>query len=524
MEKTNLSSLSHLDSVKSHAKNQFENLFEELPKTKVILNRCRDRSNTPPFSDEITKNISNPNTSIPLTPFLTPFIISEKYRLCPKTNCVSPLNRRWLKNPKSPILSRNKKLLLDHMNQEIDHYSNCSPSEIEAKYKITKCRCGIFFSMLKNGASKKHVCKFSNPVLSLKTSKIEKKRIKICDSVKIQTLRRSYSTTQSSFSRQNRGKVIEKKSVADTKPQYPTSPLHLPVLIKSPGVRLDFSWPSIHANVHNLHKQDPTKFEPGNITIATCNIAGLNKSLGNPFNVTPENGLLPVISRLTQALGSKLPNIICLQETHVIEDSSSPLELFPGHRCFYSNARAEDSFAGIAIPYSKALAPPVDLLLEFIKSSQGSQILSTQGRIAIIGFFSETSLIIISSVYGYASSAEGKQFELLKFAFQSTQIILENKKAQYSYLTIVPILLGDINAFSFRLSRFCSHKQQDIPPPKMNLKSVLNDNNKGRLLDKFENDLNFPLKNLLDTPLMENVKKGDLPYHTNFTKDACSNG
>ena len=118
---------------------------------------------------------------------------------------------------------------------------------------------------------------------------------------------------------------------------------------------------------------------------------------------------------------------------------------------------------------------------------------------------------------------EGKQCDLLKFAFQTTQKILENKRAQFPDLLIVPVLLGDLNAFSFRLSaRFCSHKQQNIPSPKMSIKSIKSDNNKGRLLDLFENDLTFPLKNILDTPLMKTVIERGLTHHTNFTKDAVS--
>lgn len=52
---------------------------------------------------------------------------------------------------------------------------------------------------------------------------------------------------------------------------------------------------------------------------------------------------------------------------------------------------------------------------------------------------------------GYASSAEGKQCELLlNFAFRTTQKKFETKKIQFPKLKIVPFLLGDGKAFSFR--------------------------------------------------------------------------
>ena len=198
---------------------------------------------------EKTIKDSFPKTTNPPAPKLTPFTITGKYRLCPNLNCDTPLKRRWVEDPNSPLLSRNKKRLLDHINQNFNHYSDCTQREIEAKYKITKCRCGLFFSILKNGGSKSHNCKFNIPALTLETSKIQKRRINNCNSVKTLAFRKFYNTSQSSFSRQNRGKVFEKKFVAETNPKCASSLYHFPVKNKSPGSRLTFSWPSVYANV-----------------------------------------------------------------------------------------------------------------------------------------------------------------------------------------------------------------------------------------------------------------------------------
>ena len=114
-----------------------------------------------------------------------------------------------------------------------------------------------------------------------------------------------------------------------------------------------------------------TTMGAGQIRIALCNVNGILKTLDPPNNTKTKSGLTPVINALIQAIGgpSKIPDIFCIQETHLQVDTPCPKIFFPGHNQVTSNASTDDPYGGMVISYTKALPKPINLLEIFLRNN-----------------------------------------------------------------------------------------------------------------------------------------------------------
>ena len=85
-----------------------------------------------------------------------------------------------------------------------------------------------------------------------------------------------------------------------------------------------------------LPNQSPsTTMSAGPIQIALCNVNGILKILEPPNNAKTKSWLTPVIDALIQAIGgpSKIPDIFCIQETHLQENPLQPHTPPPPNKC-----------------------------------------------------------------------------------------------------------------------------------------------------------------------------------------------
>ena len=121
----------------------------------------------------------------------------------------------------------------------------------------------------------------------------------------------------------------------------------------------------------------------GPIRIALCNVNGIMKIPEPPNNTKPKSGLIPVIDALVQAVGgtSRIPNIFCIQETHLQENTPCPKFFFPCHNHITSPASTDDPYGGILISYTKALPQPINLLDILLRSKTNNTVIpKTSGR------------------------------------------------------------------------------------------------------------------------------------------------
>ena len=246
----------------------------------------------------------------------------------------------------------------------------------------------------------------------------------------------------------------------------------------------------------------------GQIRIALCNVNGILKILDPPNNTKTKSGLTPVINALIQAIGgpTKIPDIFCIQETHLQVNTSCPKTFFPGHNQIISYASTDDPYGGMIISYTKALPKPINLLEIFLRSkASDTTIPKTSGRFMILGFQTETSFLIVGSLYGHATANE-QQIPLLKFAFYALrEISMELVPNQLGIkLETITVFTGDLNTYSYHLSEFCSPKKVHSTPPKPRSGTThYNDNNKRRCIDNIELSTFFPLINVMKTAFMK---------------------
>ena len=95
---------------------------------------------------------------------------------------------------------------------------------------------------------------------------------------------------------------------------------------------------------------------------------------------------------------------IKIQETHLHEvDTPCPKIFFPGHNQIISYASTDDPYGGMIISYTKALPKPINLLEIFLRSKASNTAIpkTGSGRLMILGFQTETSFLIVGSLYGH---------------------------------------------------------------------------------------------------------------------------